>query len=189
MNLLHRQLCSSARWTKVVQHYALPWALEEINLGRDVLEIGPGYGAATEVLQDQVQHLTCVECDSHLADSLRRKVKANVTVRNEDATAMALPVASFDSTVCFTMLHHVPSVELQNALFAQVARVLKPGGVFAGTDSSKGRFMRLFHLFDTLVLVDPETLPKRLTAAGFVNVQVDVNPYAFRFRAYKPQAA
>jgi SAM-dependent methyltransferase len=87
------------------------------------------------------------------------------------------------------MLHHVGSVELQNALFAQVARVLKPGGVFAGTDSRKGRFMRLFHLFDTLVLVDPETLPQRLTAAGFVNVQVDVNPYAFRFRAYKPQAA
>jgi SAM-dependent methyltransferase len=102
---------------------------------------------------------------------------------------MSLPLAGFDSTVCFTMLHHVGSIELQNALFAQVARVLKPGGVFAGTDSREKRFMRLLHLFDTLILVDPETLPLRLTAAGFVKVQVDVNPYAFRFRAYKPQAA
>jgi hypothetical protein len=42
-------------------------------------------------------------------------------------------------------------------------------------------------VFDTFVLVDPETLPQRLAAAGFENVQVDVNPYAFRFRARKPK--
>jgi len=76
---------------------------------------------------------------------------------------------------------------LQDRLFREVARVLKPGGVFAGTDSLKSRFMKLIHLFDTLVLVDPETLKERLSMAGFENVQVDVNPYAFRFRAWKPE--
>jgi SAM-dependent methyltransferase len=171
----------------VTQRYALPWTLEQIDLGREVLEIGPGYGAATEVLIHQVGHLICVESDSKLADRLHRKLNGNVTVRCEDATAMSLPGASFDGAVCFTMLHHIGSAELQNKLFAEVARVLRPGGIFAGTDSLKSRLMRIIHLFDTLVVVDPESLPKRLMAVGFENVQVDVNPYAFRFRAWKPQ--
>jgi hypothetical protein len=47
--------------------------------------------------------------------------------------------------------------------------------------------MSVIHLFDTLVLVDPEMLPRRLTAAGFENAKVDINPYAFRFRAWKPK--
>jgi SAM-dependent methyltransferase len=186
MNYLHRKLCSSSRWKKVTQRYALPWTLEQIDLGREVLEIGPGYGAATEVLLHQVGHLTCVESDSNLAHRLHRKLNGNVTVRCEDATAMSLPGASFDGVVCFTMLHHIGSAELQNKLFAEVLRVLRPGGIFAGTDSLKSRFMRMIHLFDTLVVVDPESLPQRLMAVGFDNVQVDLNPYAFRFRASKP---
>lgn len=187
MNFLHRIFCSSAKWKEVVQRYALPWALEQIPLGDVVLEIGPGYGTATEVLERQVKHLVCVESDRGLAERLQRKFNGNVVVHCEDATAMSLPDDSFEAVTCFTMLHHVPSVPLQNKLFVQVARVLKPGGVFAGTDGLPGRTTRLLHLFDTMVLVNPHTLPQRLTAAGFENVQVDVNPYAFRFRAWKPK--
>jgi SAM-dependent methyltransferase len=188
MNFLHRRLCASAKWKEVVQRYALPWTLEQIDLGGEVLEIGPGYGVATEVLQQQVRNLTCVESDCRLTERLRRKLHGRLTIRCEDATAMSLPGESFDGVACFTMLHHIRSTELQNKLFVEVARVLRPGGVFAGTDSLDSRVMRLIHLFDTLVLVDPETLPRRLTAAGFENVQVDINPYAFRFRAWKPKS-
>jgi SAM-dependent methyltransferase len=165
----------------------LPWTLEDINLGAVALEIGPGYGVATERLLDRVQQLTCVESDSRLTETLRRRLHGKLTVRCEDATAMSLPGNCFDGAVCFSMLHHVHSAELQNKLFREVARVLKPGGVFAGTDSLKSRFMTLTHLFDTLVVVDPGTLPQRLKATGFENVQVDLNPYAFRFRARKPE--
>ena len=187
MNYLHRGFCASAKWKEIVRRYALPWTLEQIDLGDEVLEIGPGYGAATEVLQQRAPHLTCVESDYKLTDRLRRKFQGSLIVRCEDATAMSFPGESFDSVVCFTMLHHIRSTELQNKLFAEAARVLRPGGVFAGTDSLKSRFMSVIHLFDTLVLVDPETLPRRLTATGFENVKVDVNPYAFRFRAWKPK--
>ncbi len=170
-----------------MQRYALPWALEGIDLGNEVLEIGPGYGAATEVLQQRAGHLTCVESDSQLADRLRERFDGALTLRCEDATAMSLPGESFDGAVCFTMLHHIRSTDLQNQLFAEVARVLRPGGVFAGTDSVGSRFMKLMHWFDTLVLVDPQTLSQRLTSAGFENVKVDVNPHAFRFRGWKPR--
>jgi ubiquinone/menaquinone biosynthesis C-methylase UbiE len=33
------------------------------------------------------------------------------------------------------MLHHIPTAAQQDQAFAEVARVLRPGGTFAGTDS------------------------------------------------------
>jgi SAM-dependent methyltransferase len=190
MNILHRWLCSSSRWSQAVEQYIVPWTVESLDLGSEVVEIGPGYGAATAILQNRVKQLTCVEIDTKLADRLRRSsLNRNVKILCEDATTMSLPNASFDGALCFTMLHHIASPPLQDRLLAEVHRVLKPNGIFAGTDSINSRFFRLIHLFDTCVLVDPETFPDRLRAAGFEDVQVDVNPYAFRFRARKPLLA
>lgn len=184
MNLAHRWLCSSASWKKTVETRVLPWVLDGIDLGADVLEVGSGPGIATDLLHTRVAHLTCVEIDQALAQSLARRVAGrNVTVLHQDATAMSFPDATFDGAVSLTMLHHVPSADLQNRLLAEVARVLRPGGVFAGVDSLYSRSFRLLHLFDTMVVVDPHTFPERLRGAGFTDVHVDVNPYAFRFRA------
>lgn len=188
MNFMHRRLCRSERWKKTVEAYILPWTLEGVELGSDVLEVGPGPGVTTDLLSPRVARLTCVEIDRRLADSLsQRTAGRNVTVLCEDATAMPLPDASFDGAVCLTMLHHVPSAAMQDRLLAEVARVLRPGGVFAGTDSLYSFPFRLLHLFDTMVPVDPAGFRKRLEAAGFTEVQVDVNPYAFRFRGRRPR--
>ena len=187
MNFMHRRLCRSARWRQTVQDYILPWTLEGVELGSNVLEVGPGPGVTTDLLSPRVARLTCVEIDRRMAESLsRRTAGRNVTVLCEDATRMSLPEASFDGAVCFTMLHHVPSPALQDRLLAEVARVLRPGAVFAGTDSLYSFPFRLLHLFDTMVPVDPGGFPKRLEAAGFTEVRVDTNPYAFRFRARRP---
>lgn len=187
MNLLHRWLCSSARWKKVVETYILPWTLEGLDLGSNVLEVGPGPGVSTDLLRNRVALLTCVEADRALADALHRRQRdPNVRVVHEDATRMSFPDRTFDGAVCFTMLHHVPSAALQDRLLSEVARVLRPGGIFAGTDSLYSRSFRLLHLFDTMVVVDPVTFPERLRAAGFDDIHVDVmKPYAFRFRARK----
>jgi hypothetical protein len=50
MNAIHRRLCRLDRWASRVQGQLLPWVLGGIELGRDVLEIGPGYGVATRLL-------------------------------------------------------------------------------------------------------------------------------------------
>jgi SAM-dependent methyltransferase len=187
MNLVHRWLCSSANWKNVVETYILPWTLEGVNLGADLLEVGPGPGVSTDLLRAHVARLTCVEIDRSYADKLRRRAPDNVRVLCEDATKMSLADRSFDAAVCFTMLHHVPSAPLQDRLLREVARVLRPGGTFVGTDSLYSRSFRLLHWFDTMVVVDPDTFPARLRAAGFDDVFVDVRePYAFRFRARKP---
>ncbi|MGA3027157.1 MAG: class I SAM-dependent methyltransferase [Bryobacteraceae bacterium] len=184
MNRVHRWLCRSAHWQKTVETQILPWVLDGVDLGANVLEVGPGPGLTTDLLRTRVSHLTCVEIDDRLAASLTRRMAGrNVTVLHEDATAMPLADAAFDGAVCFTMLHHVPSAVLQDRLLAEVARVLRPGGVFAGVDSRYSRSFGLLHLFDTMVVVDPRTFPDRLAAAGFADIDVAVNEHAFRFRA------
>lgn len=189
MNFIHRRLCKSDRWKQTVEAYIVPWVLEGVDLGRNVLEVGPGPGLTTDVLHSRVEHLTCVEIDRGFAKALsRRMAGANVTVLCEDATGMSLPDASFDGALSFTMLHHVRSAALQDRLLAEVLRVLRPGGIFAGVDSLDSRTFRLLHIFDTLTPVDPRTFPRRLEAAGYIGVQVDTNPYAFRFRAHRPEA-
>ncbi len=188
MNLVHQWMCSSHRWRQTVEQHIVPWALEDIDLGSNALEIGPGYGATTEALRTRAGHLTCIEIDRKLAERLRtRTADRNVTVLTESATQTSLPASSFDSAVCFTMLHHVPSVVLQDQILREVFRLLRPSAIFAGTDSLTSRSFRLLHLFDTLTPVNPATFPARLEAAGFESVQVDVNPWAFRFRARKPR--
>jgi SAM-dependent methyltransferase len=186
MNVLHAWLCSSRRWTETVETHIVPWVLDGVDLGSSVLEVGPGYGAVTNVLRTRVPQLTCVEIDRRLAERLRRqRLGENVRVVCEDATAMSFPNESFDAAVSFTMLHHLPSAALQDRLLAETARVLRPGALFAGTDSLDSRMFRILHVFDTLTPVKPGTFSERLKAAGFEDIQVDVNPYAFRFRARK----
>ncbi|HVY92111.1 MAG TPA: class I SAM-dependent methyltransferase [Bryobacteraceae bacterium] len=187
MNLIHRCICGSSLWKNFLESRLVPWTLDGVSLGATVLEIGPGPGAVTSLLLPRVPHLTCVEKDRRLAKSLQRRLAVpNVSVLCEDATATSLPSESFDSAVCFTMLHHVPSPALQDRLLAETARVLRPGGIFAGADSLYNKVFGLLHIFDTMVMVDPATFPRRLEAAGFRDIEIDqMPPHAFRFRARK----
>ena len=190
MNLLHRWLCRSAYWRAKVEERILPWALDGVGLQGSVLEIGPGPGVTTDVLRRRVERLTCVEIDRRLASSLaRRMAGSQVAVLCEDATHLSAADASFDAAVCFTMLHHVPSAARQDRVLQEIARVLRPGAVFAGTDSLDSRLFGLLHIGDTMVLVDPEGLPDRLRRAGFTDVHVDVDEAGRRFRFRAVRAA
>ena len=61
MNQEHLTLCSSAEWAEAVQRWIIPWVLEAVDLGDDVLEVGPGPGLTTDVLRTRVARLTAVE--------------------------------------------------------------------------------------------------------------------------------
>lgn len=185
MNAKHLELCASAEWAETVQKYILPWVLEGVSLGDDVLEIGPGPGRTTEVIAEAVPKLTAVELDEDLASSLAARVAAHVEVIQADATDMPLPDGRFSAALSLTMLHHVPTVALQDQIFREVARVLRPGGLFTGQDSRDSDEFRALHIDDICVPIDPETLEGRLLASGFENVLVEPNEYATRFRAVR----
>jgi ubiquinone/menaquinone biosynthesis C-methylase UbiE len=184
MNRLHRYICASDKWRAKMTGQVLPWALTDVDLGGNLLEVGPGPGVTTETLRTRVERMTAVEIDPSLARALQsRMANTNVAVLHMDAAELPRPQILFDSAACFTMLHHVPSPARQDALFARIARVLKPGGTFVGVDSLPSLRFRLAHLNDTMTLVDPDELPARLTAAGFTDVRVEQAPGRFRFRA------
>ena len=152
-----------------------------------MLELGPGPGLTTDLLRQKVDSLTAIEIDPALAAALESRLcGSNVRVVVGDATAMPFADRQFSGVVSFTMLHHVPSPALQDRLFAQVWRVLQPGGIFVGSDSRQNWQMRLIHIGDTLVPVDPDTVSARLAAAGFEVLEVEKNFRAFRFHARRP---
>jgi SAM-dependent methyltransferase len=184
MNRFHRWFCRTSFWKKALSDEIIPWALKDVGLGDDVLEVGPGPGMTTDILRERLPRLTSIEIDPHLASALTQRMQGtNVKVIEGDATAMPFADASFSGAVSFTMLHHVPSPALQDRLLAEVYRVLKPGGIFAGTDSRWSIRFHLIHLWDTMVIVEPETFAARLAAAGFTDVSVEAAKRAFRFRA------
>ena len=188
MNRLHNWLCRSARWRKTIQQ-RVPWVVSGADLGQDVLELGPGPGLTTDRLLLTARRITAIEIDSKLAESLRSRLRwSNVEVVTGDATAMPFADGQFSGGVSFTMLHHVPSPELQDKLLREVWRVVKPGGVFVGSDSLQSLMMRVIHIGDTLVPVDPDTFGVRLEAAGFEVLELEKSADAFRFYARRPMA-
>ena len=187
MNTFHRWYCDTGRWRHTVQDQIVPWVLKGIELGPHVLEIGPGPGLTTDVLAQKVEHLDAVEVDPVMAERLgKRTIGTNVEVLTADATQLSFADATFSAAVCFTMLHHVPSTVLQDRLVAEAFRVLQPGGVFAGSDSTVTLVFRAAHLFDTMVLVDPAEFGSRLELAGFKGVSVERAKGAFKFKGRKP---
>lgn len=189
MNRVHGLICSSRWWARTVERELLPWALSGVALGDKVLEIGPGFGATTALLAQRCSALSVLELDRRYCEHLRAQLGERVEVRQGDATEMPYPDASFSAVLSFTMLHHVPTRESQDRLFAEVARVLAPGGVFAGSDSlGTGMLFRVLHTRDTLLPVDPAKLPERLAAAGLVEAKARRGGRSFRFRARKPAA-
>lgn len=187
MNRFHMWYCRSDRWRRTTQNEILPWALTGIELGDSVLEVGPGLGVTTDCLRHRTEQFDALEVDPALADALQRRFAGtNVNVRCGDATNMSYDDCKFSTVVSFTMMHHIPTPELQDRFFREAHRVLRAGGVFAGVDSLPSFLMRLVHLGDTMSLVPPDSLNQRLRSAGFTEPHVEVGSNRFRFSAIRP---
>jgi SAM-dependent methyltransferase len=184
MNPNHDKLCGSPEWAAYIQDEVLPAVTARVDLGREMLEIGPGPGAATGWLRQRVTRLTALERDEAAAAKLAEQFP-DVEVAVGDATAVRYPDCSFDSVGSFTMLHHVPTTAMQNQILAEALRVLRPGGVLVGSDSPPSDGLHVFHEGDTCHPVEPATLLVRLQTLGFGAVMVAVDG-VLMFTARKP---
>ncbi|HUJ07077.1 MAG TPA: class I SAM-dependent methyltransferase [Streptosporangiaceae bacterium] len=186
MNENHARVCGSQEWAAHIQDEVLPALLRHGDLGQQMLEVGPGPGAATEWLRHKVSGLTAVEVDESAAAALVGRYEgSNVTVVVGDATALDFAAGSFDSVGCFTMLHHVPTRGMQNAILAEALRVLRPGGMLLGSDSLASDDLHQFHCDDRYNPVDPAWLLSRLQDAGCARIVVEVD-WMLKFAAHKP---
>jgi SAM-dependent methyltransferase len=167
------EFCTGPDWHRMLEEDILPGALELADLGPRVVEVGPGPGFTTDVLLRSAEHVTAVEIDPTLAEQLRQRLGgASVTVVVGDARHTGLEASSHTGAASFHMLHHVPTDAEQDEVFAELARVVQPGGALLLADGFDSDGIRQFHEGDIYNPIDPATLPTRLSAVGFTGVEV-----------------
>src|SRR3712207_2786253 len=100
MNRAHHLYCRSRHWAGTVERELLPWGLADVDLGDDVLEIGPGKGVTTRLLARRLPRLTVIEIERRSVARLRRELPAEVEVVEGDGTAMPFPDGRFSGAAC-----------------------------------------------------------------------------------------
>ncbi|HEX3461391.1 MAG TPA: class I SAM-dependent methyltransferase [Acidimicrobiales bacterium] len=184
MNVEHLRLLSSQYWYETLRDSILPFTLGTADLGDDVLEMGPGPGLSTDLLRGRVGSLTALELDLQLADALSSRLAGtNVEVVHVDGPPLPFGDRRFTGAASFVLFHHVPTEEMQDRLFAEVARVLQPHSVFAAFDSMGSQELANFHGNDVYNTIDPDTLEPRLLRAGFAAVELQTLSYGWAVRA------
>jgi len=185
MNTLEHCLCSSSFWRYLTARHVLPWILSGACPGDHVLEIGAGYGPATSYLRSAVPRVTSLEYDANSIRQLKLKLPESEAVRG-DGARMPFPAETFSCTIAILVAHHLQSRELQDHLFAEVFRVLRPGGVFLAFEIPDNWLNRVSHFRSTFTPVTPGSAFLRLDKAGFARVSVDFRRGGFRISALRP---
>ena len=145
------------------------------------LGCGGGRNAGELVKKYPKAHVTAVDY-SELSVEKARKYNAKsiaagrCTVAQGDVSKLDLPSESFDLATAFETVYFWPGLE---TCFAQVARVLRPGGVFLicnesdGTDETGLKYEKIIEGMKTHTAEEIQTA---LKTAGFSEVSVDHHP-------------
>jgi SAM-dependent methyltransferase len=98
---------------------------------RLVVDLGCGTGLSTRVWADRAESVVGVELNPAMLEVAEAATDApNVSFRLASATETGLEDGCADLVTCSQALHWLPPDET----FAEVARILRPGGVFAAYD-------------------------------------------------------
>jgi DNA-binding transcriptional ArsR family regulator/protein-L-isoaspartate O-methyltransferase len=93
----------------------------------DVLDIASGDGLTAELLAPHARSIVCIDSSQRVVDAARERLKSftNVEVFKGDMHALDLADRHFDLVL---LLHALTYAEHPSAVFAEVTRLLKPGG-------------------------------------------------------------
>jgi SAM-dependent methyltransferase len=108
--------------------------------GARVMDLGCGTGDSVDQFRSVDPTVQWVGIDLERSPEVERRVRADAEFRTFDGERLPFDDGSFDFVYCKQVLEHVrrPAV-----LVADVARVLRPGGTFAGSTSQLEPFHSL----------------------------------------------
>lgn len=144
-----------------------------------VMEFGCGTGTTAVHHAPYVQHIDAIDISEKMLDIGRGKARdagiENITFTRGTLTEFAAADASFDAVLGLNVLHLIADRE---AVIAEVARILKPGGVFVSSTVCLGqsylRFIKLLAplgkmlgLMPDIYVLTEEELAGEVTRAGF----------------------
>ncbi len=147
---------------------------------QEIVEIGCGGGRnAGELLKKYPSaHVTAIDysdvsvgkATAYNAEAIR---KGRCEVKQGDVSNLTLPEEQYDLATAFETIYFWPGLK---ECFAQVAKVLKPGGTFMivnesdGTDEASLKFEKII---DGMKCHTIEEIEEALKSAGFNNVKSD----------------
>ena len=146
----------------------------------EILEVGCGGGRnAAELMKKYPDaKLTAIDYSTVSVGKATEYNKAMIesgrcVVRQGDVSALDLPEEKFELATAFETIYFWPGLE---KCFAEVAKVLKPGGYFMivnesdGTDETSLKFEKII---DGMKCYTPEVIEAALKSAGFSKVRSD----------------
>lgn len=106
--------------------------LQDLPKGKRVLDIGCGNGFSTAIFAQHSASVVGIDYSEAMIKRASNKLGQvpNVTFQVQDVLNLDLPAAEFDVAICQRCLINLVSWEAQQKALANIARVLKPGGLF-----------------------------------------------------------
>lgn len=174
--------------------------LAQIQPGERILDVGCGTGNLTLLAKRMAGPSGMVggiDPAAEMIEVARRKAeKAGVEVRFFTGVAeqLHIPGDHLDLVLSSLMVHHLPGQELKSRAFAEMLRVLKPGGrlLIVDFEPPTNRFMRwlLKPFLRGMLSYDIRTNLPLVERAGFVGIESGKSDHrlASYIRARKPAA-
>lgn len=122
------------RWVRTLKNLVpgrLAWFDRHIDwAGKEVLDLGCAGGFMAEAMALRGATVTGIDPAAEAVEAARRHAAATgLSIRYDTGVGEALPYgdAAFDAVVCVDVLEHVADLPM---VLSEVARVLRPGGLF-----------------------------------------------------------
>ena len=174
------------RWVRTLRNLVpgrLKWFDRHIDWrGKDVLDLGCAGGFMAEAVAVRGANVTGIDPAADAVEAARRHAEAGeLGIVYDVGVGEALPydATAFDAVVCVDVLEHV--ADLQKVL-AEVARVLRPGGLFLFDTINRNTFARIATItlaedvlrllprgtHDPAMFIKPRELRDAMQGAGLV---------------------
>lgn len=161
----------------------------QLNPGSLLLDVGCGNGRSTFKLMDLDLEILAFDVSKEaIRQALRRQREGRFAARAvffvADATRFPLRTAAMDYVLVYGVLHHVPD---PHVACREIARVLRPGGRYFGSENNETVFRRAFELLQRLWPIwyeeaGPEALiSERTLTENFSDTDVRVRTRTFVF--------